>query len=134
MIFWEGERADVLDSEAVAASGALPGIYEPVAINGHEFIDGGIVSTTNVDVAIERGARFVVVINPLVLYINDFAKNIPTISGSRAQRVSDMGIAAIANQTFRLLSHDRLHRAVEIWEERYPGVDIILIEPELMTS
>ena len=35
------------------------------------------------------------------------------------------------NQTFRLLSHDRLHRAVEIWEERYPGVDIILIEPEL---
>ena len=42
-----------------------------------------------------------------------------------------MGIAAIANQTFRLFSHDRLHRAVEIWEERYPGVDIILIEPEL---
>ena len=42
-----------------------------------------------------------------------------------------MGMAAIANQTFRLLSHDRLHRAVEIWEERYPGVDIILIEPEL---
>ena len=42
-----------------------------------------------------------------------------------------MGIGAILNQTFRLLSHDRLHRAVEIWEERYPGVDIILIEPEL---
>jgi hypothetical protein len=42
-----------------------------------------------------------------------------------------MGIAAIANQAFRLLSHDRLHRAKEIWEERFPGVDIILIEPEL---
>jgi hypothetical protein len=42
-----------------------------------------------------------------------------------------MGIMAIANQTFRLLSHDRLHRAVEAWEESYPGVDIILIEPEL---
>ena len=42
-----------------------------------------------------------------------------------------MGLGAILNQTFRLLSHDRLHRAVEIWEERYPGVDIILIEPEL---
>jgi hypothetical protein len=38
---------------------------------------------------------------------------------------------AIANQSFRMLSHDRLHRAVEIWEERYPGVDIILIEPEI---
>ena len=64
-------------------------------------------------------------------YVNDFQKNIPTITGERVRRVSDMGIGAILNQTFRLLSHDRLHRAVEIWEERYPGVDIILIEPEL---
>ena len=28
------------------------------------------------------------------------------------------------------LSHERLHIAVQHWEERYPGVDIILIEPE----
>jgi NTE family protein len=131
VILGEGEWADVPISEAVAASGALPGIYEPVEIAGREFIDGGILSTTNIDVAIERGARFVVVVNPLVPYVNDFAKNIPTITGTRARRVSDMGVAAIANQTFRLLSHDRLHRAVEIWEERYPGVDIVLIEPEL---
>jgi len=131
VILGEGDWAEVPISEAVAASGALPGIYEPVEINGREFIDGGILSTTNIDVAIERGAKFVVVVNPLVPYVNDFAKKIPTITGSRARRVSDMGIAAIANQTFRLLSHDRLHRAVEIWEERYPGVDIILIEPEL---
>ena len=42
----EGERAEVPISEAVAASGALPGIYEPVEIKGREFIDGGILSTT----------------------------------------------------------------------------------------
>ncbi len=30
-----------------------------------------------------------------------------------------------------MLSHERLHLAVEYWEQRYPGVDIILIEPEL---
>ena len=131
VILGEGEWAEVPISRAVAASGALPGIYEPVEIAGREFIDGGILSTTNVDVAVERGAKFVVVINPLVPYVNDFKKNIPTITGSRARRVSDMGLAAILNQTFRLLSHDRLHRAVEIWEQRYPGVDIILIEPEL---
>ncbi|MQA76337.1 MAG: patatin family protein [Solirubrobacterales bacterium] len=131
VVFGEGEWAELPISTAVAASGALPGIYEPVEIAGREFLDGGILSTTNVDVAIERGARFVVVINPLVPYVNDFDKSIPTVAGSRARRVSDMGIAAIFNQTFRLLSHDRLHRSVEIWEERYPGVDIILIEPEL---
>jgi len=131
VILGEGEWADVPISRAVAASGALPFVYEPVEIKGREFIDGGILSTTNVDVAIERGAKFVVVINPLVPYVNPFDKRIPTITGSRVQRVSDMGVAGIGNQVFRMISHDRLHRAVEEWGERYPGVDIVLIEPEL---
>jgi NTE family protein len=127
----EGEWADVPISRAVAASGALPMIYEPVEINGREFIDGGIRSTTNVDVAVDAGAKFIVVINPLVPFVNDFTKTIPTMTGSRARRVSDMGFTAIGNQAFRVLSHDRLHRAVAEWEQLYPGVDIILIEPEL---
>jgi predicted acylesterase/phospholipase RssA len=131
IVLGEGEWADVPISQAVAASGALPAIYEPVEIKGREFIDGGILSTTNVDVAVERGAKFVVVINPLVPFVNDFSKRIPTMTGSRARRISDMGMSGVLNQSFRLMSHDRLHRAVEIWEERYPGVDIILIEPEL---
>jgi predicted acylesterase/phospholipase RssA len=131
VVLGEDEWADVPISTAVAASGALPVVYDPVEIKGREFIDGGIRSTTNVDIAVERGAKFIVVINPLVPYVNDFKKRIPTIFGDRAQRVSDMGVAAIANQSFRVLSHDRLHRAVEDWQERYPGVDIILIEPEL---
>ena len=131
VVLGEGEWADVPISLAVAASGALPMIYEPVEIKGRQFIDGGIRSTTNVDVAVERGAKFIVVINPLVPYVNDFTKRIPTMTGSRVRRVSDMGFMAVGNQSFRMLSHDRLHRAVEIWEERYPGVDIILIEPEL---
>ena len=131
VVLGEGEWADVPISRAVAASGALPMVYEPVEINGRDFIDGGIRSTTNVDVAVERGAKFIVVINPLVPYVNDFRRNIPTLSGERARRVADMGLSGIGNQVFRMLSHDRLHRSMEIWSERYPGVDIILIEPEL---
>jgi predicted acylesterase/phospholipase RssA len=126
----DGEWMDVPISTAVAASGALPMLYEPVRIDGREFIDGGIRSTTNIDVAVEHGAKFIVVINPVVPYVNDLRKRIPTIMGTRARRVSDMGFTAIGNQAFRLLSHERLHIAVQHWEERYPGVDIILIEPE----
>jgi NTE family protein len=131
VVLGEGEWADVPISAAVAASGALPMVYQPVEINDREYIDGGIRSTTNVDVAVEHGAKFIVVINPMVPYVNDFSKRIPTITGNRARRVSDMGFTAIGNQAFRLLSHERLHLAVEYWEQRYPGVDIILIEPEL---
>ena len=46
------------------------------------------------------------------------------------RRVSDMGMPAIGNQAFRLLAHARLHLAVQSWKERFPDVDIILIEPE----
>ena len=37
---------------------------------------------------------------------------------------------AIGNQAFRLMAHARLHLAVQSWKERFPDVDIILIEPE----
>ena len=130
VVMGDGGWMDVPISTAVAASGALPMIYEPVRVNGREFIDGGIRSTTNIDVAVEHGAKFIVVVNPVVPFVNDFRKRIPTIMGTRARRISDMGFTAIGNQAFRLLSHERLHIAVQHWEERYPGVDIILIEPE----
>ena len=131
VVLGAGDWADIPISAAVAASGALPMIYEPVEINGRQFIDGGLRSTTNIDVAVEHGAKFIIVINTVVPFVNDFRKRIPTIMGNRARRVSDMGFTAIGNQAFRVLSHERLHLAVQHWEQRYPGVDIILIEPEL---
>ena len=121
---------DVAISRAAAASTALPIVYKPVDVKGRQLVDGGIRSTTNVDIAVENGAKFVVVVNPLVPYVNDFQKVIPTITGSRVRRVSDMGFPQIGYQAFKLLAHQRLHEAVKHWKEKYPGVDIILIEPD----
>ncbi len=121
---------DVPISRAVSASSALPMIYKPVRIGDHEYVDGGLVSTTNLDIAVEAGAKFIVVVNPLVPYTNDFEKQIPTLTGSRPRRVSDMGFPHIGYQAFKLIAHQRLHELARRWEERYPGVDIILIEPE----
>ena len=59
-------------------------IYKPVKVKDRELIDGGILSTTNLDIAVEAGAKFIVVVNPLVPYVNDFEKQIPTLTGSRA--------------------------------------------------
>ncbi|MDQ5833107.1 MAG: hypothetical protein M3550_08630, partial [Actinomycetota bacterium] len=70
-------------------------------------------------------------VNPLVPYVNDFQKVIPTMWGSRVRRVRDMGFPQIGYQAFKLLAYQHLHEAVDHWRERYPGVDIILIEPEL---
>jgi NTE family protein len=130
IVFGEEGWNDVPISKAIQCSTALPIVYKPVDLKGRQMVDGGIRSTTNVDIAVEKGARFIVVVNPLVPYVNDFEKTIPTIFGTRVRRVSDMGLPAIANQTFRLIAHQRLHQAVSHWQERYPGVDIILVEPE----
>ena len=124
------EWDDVPISLAVAASTALPMVYKPVEIKGRHLVDGGLRSTTNVDIAVEAGAKFVIVVNPLVPYVNDFQKMIPTMFGSRVRRVTDMGFPQIGYQAFKLLTHQRLHESVKRWSEKYQGVDIILIEPE----
>jgi len=121
---------DVPISTAVRASGALPMVYAPVNVHDRELIDGGIVSTTNLDIAIQAGAKLVVVINPIVPFVNDFSSTVTTLHGKRPRRVSDMGFAQIGYQVFKLVAHQRLHELAKSWEERYPGVDIVLIEPD----
>ncbi len=125
----DGSR-DVPISTAVRASGALPMVYAPVRVHDRELIDGGIVSTTNLDLAIQAGAKLVVVINPIVPFVNDFSQKVNTLRGKRPRRVSDMGFAQIGYQVFKLVAHQRLHELAKGWEQRYPGVDIVLIEPE----
>jgi hypothetical protein len=41
-----------------------------------------------------------------------------------------MGFPKIGYQTFKLLAYQRLHEVARGWRERYPGVDIVLIEPD----
>ena len=51
--------------DAVAASCAVPGIWPPVTIDGHRYMDGGIRSSDNADLA--RGAARIVVVSPFGL-------------------------------------------------------------------
>jgi NTE family protein len=124
------DDSDVPISTAVRASGALPMVYAPVRVADRELIDGGIVSTTNLDIAVQAGAKLIIVINPIVPFINDFTSTVRTLRGTRPRRVSDMGFPQIGYQVFKLVAHQRLHELAKGWEKRYPGVDIVLIEPE----
>jgi NTE family protein len=130
VVFGANEWDDVPISTAVRASTALPMVYKPVRVRDRELVDGGIVSTTNLDIAVEAGAKFVVVVNPLVPYVNDFSKTVSSLRGARVRHVSDMGFPQIGYQAFKLLAYQRLHEMARQWEQRYPGVDIVLIEPE----
>lgn len=49
--------------DAVAASCAVPGIWPPVTIAGRRYMDGGVRSATNADLA--RGYDSILILNPL---------------------------------------------------------------------
>ncbi|MFZ5509484.1 MAG: patatin-like phospholipase family protein [Pseudomonadota bacterium] len=48
---------------AVRASSSVPGVFQPVAINGREYVDGGLVAPVPVRVARSLGADFVIAVD-----------------------------------------------------------------------
>jgi NTE family protein len=51
--------------EAVAASCAIPSFYHPVRIAGRRYVDGGVCSTSNLDLLRDEGLDLVVCLNPM---------------------------------------------------------------------
>jgi NTE family protein len=63
-----GSRPRHLDlsfRDAVLASCAVPGFYEPVRMNGIMYVDGGLRSTSHLDLAIRHGCSKVICIVPM---------------------------------------------------------------------
>ena len=58
--FTKDSGVDLVD--AVAASCAVPGVWPPVTINGHRYMDGGVRSGTNADLA--AGCDRILVVTP----------------------------------------------------------------------
>jgi NTE family protein len=58
-VVWDND-ADVELARAVASSCAVPGVYPPITIDGRRYMDGGVRSATNADLA--RGHDIVLVV------------------------------------------------------------------------
>jgi NTE family protein len=84
--------------DAVAASCAVPGVWPPVAINGRRWMDGGMRSAANADLA--AGCGRIVVIAPLVRGLRTMpsvARQVAELrSGGRAVAVVSPDRAALA--------------------------------------
>lgn len=118
------DTPEVLISDAVAASSAVPIIYRPYRIAGKEYIDGGIRGNASLDVAIEQGAKLVVCINSLVPF------NSAQQDASKGNLISARGLEAVSAQATRVMLHSGLKYQIKQLQRRHPDVDIILIEPK----
>ncbi|MEX5718917.1 patatin-like phospholipase family protein [Geodermatophilus maliterrae] len=68
---------------AVAASCAVPGVYPPVTVDGRRYVDGGMRSAANADLA--TGCERVVVLAPIVRGVGPMASVDAQVSGMVAR-------------------------------------------------
>ena len=102
-------QADLAD--AVAASCAIPGIYYPVTIGDHRYVDGGIYSTSNADILRNESLDLVICLNPT-----------STLHPLRAINPRDA-----VNLIFQRASGRRL--GSEAKKLRGTGAEVVLIQP-----
>ncbi|MDX6642292.1 MAG: hypothetical protein QOD76_254 [Solirubrobacteraceae bacterium] len=105
----DAPQADLAD--AVAASCAIPAFYRPVKIGDREYVDGGLYSTSNLDLL--RGLEL-----DLVICLNPTSSLHPSRAWNPAERVS----AALRRVSGRRLGSEA--RGL-----REDGVKVLLIQP-----
>jgi len=107
VIFDGSGNPEVSVAEAVQASCAIPGVFRPLVVDGHSYVDGGVWSPTNMDCAeVGRGSR-VLCLNP---------------TGSlRPRRATPIGA---------LVAFSRSAAAIEAAALRQRGAEVRVIAPD----
>jgi predicted acylesterase/phospholipase RssA len=120
-VFGAEPLMDVPISEAIAASSAIPGFFEPFKIGGRDYVDGDVGYTGHADLAVEQGATCVVVLNPQV----------PIRVGSPDEPdVRSRGLYAIMEQAGHITSVHILDLGLRELRLRRPDVELHLVQPE----
>jgi len=118
---WDG----VPISQAVQASSALPGLYPPVDINGHHFVDGALRRTMHASVILDHGIDLMIGLNPFVPFN---AKSDATTPEPKT-KLADGGLPMVLSQTFRTLLQSRMQVGLEKYARQYPETDQLVLEP-----
>lgn len=120
-------------SLACAASMALPVFYSPVRVGNRYYVDGSVLPTTEIDVAVARGAKLIVVLNPNVpVRESHLPGGIPTGHGVQTS-LYDKGLMWVYNQTWRTTVQARLQQAAQK-VNREGTAHVLVIEPPPQTT
>jgi NTE family protein len=98
-------------ADAVAASCAIPAFYHPVEIAGRRYVDGGMYSTSNLDIVRHEELDLVICLNPT-----------SSLHPTRAWNPGEWAARAVRNGTGRRLGS-------EARKLRERGVEVVLIQP-----
>ena len=116
---------DVSISRAVQASSALPGLYSPVDIRGHHFVDGALRRTMHASVVLDHGIDLMLGINPFVPFNASRGGRPPEGMDKLAQG----GLPVVLSQTFRTILQSRMQVGLAKYAQQYPDTDQVVFEP-----
>ena len=114
-------RDHVPISRAVIASAALPGVFQPVSIDGHFFVDGALNKTLHASVALNDGVRLLFCVNPLV----PFSRGALTRPGT----IAKAGLPVILSQSMRTVIRSRMTTGLEKYGSTHPHASLVVLEP-----
>ena len=123
VVFGAGELASIPISDAVAASSAIPGFFDPYTIDGRDYVDGGVGFSGHADLAAAAGADVVFVVNPLV-------PNRMVNGGSMRAR----GVYTIMEQAGRIYSQNLLQLGMASLAVKFPQTAFHLLQPPQETE
>ncbi|TLM65367.1 MAG: hypothetical protein FDZ69_10160 [Deltaproteobacteria bacterium] len=130
VVFGTPEHRSMHICQAITASCAIPLFFRPYQIDGQSYVDGSSGLVTHLDIAVERGARLIVLVNPRVPIDNDPERAcLPALSSGRCSSVADLGILFTWEQTQRIEAREKLRLALDFYRQKHPDIDILLIEP-----
>ncbi len=85
-------------AKAVRASSAIPGVFNPVELQGRLLVDGGLVDNIPIDVAREKGADIVIAV--------DISENVANFNITNVVDVMVQAVAIIMNENTKLKKKD----------------------------
>ncbi len=114
---------------ALLASAAIPGIFPPVRINGHTFVDGGALESASIDTAIALGARRIFVLDAgydATPEADELLQRLLTRDGHSGQQPNAHALAVMLERTATMMGRYQIQRAVE---RIPPGIEAHIIRP-----
>lgn len=121
-------------AEAITASSAVPIYFRPVRIGDRDYIDAGVGRIAFFEVAVQKGADFLVVINPMIGRRHDGGTGLTTPPAGHSARVRDKGFLAIGDHVSRLNLETRFSQALRLFRHEHPDKELFVISPKATDS
>ena len=125
-LFSNADFTDAIGAEILLASGAIPGIFPPVSIEGEPFVDGGVVLNTPLKPAIDGGAWTLHVVyldpDPAAIPLKRVGSTIDTVG-----RMFAISFAATMKRDLEIAS--RINEGIHAVEAAARGESVRALEP-----